>query len=125
MNDNDTLLIRELSDSFRMQLDYYKALSGIVRKIMTRLVLSRGNFGVIGPDLAEKQRLLVCIEGERSRTAHQVQSWQERKKGFASTPDAIELDTVLQETERVIRDFLDGEDQLRKYIEGLLRKSAS
>ena len=125
MNENDTLVIRDLKKSYRQQLLYYRELGEIVRKIMSRLVLSRGDFGAIKDDLFEKQRLLTCIEQERMRTAPQVNRWQEYKQRMASNNDAREFDTILQETETVIRDFLDGEDQLRKYIESLLRKTAA
>jgi hypothetical protein len=125
MNDNDTLVIRSLKDSYRRQLLYYKALGDIVRKIMTRLVLSRGDFGLIKVELAEKQRLLGCIEGERAKTAPQLQRWREYKQRMESDADAREFDEILREIETIIRDFLDGEDQLKKYIEGIIRKTAS
>jgi hypothetical protein len=125
MNENDTLILRDLKNSYRQQLFYYRALGEVVRKIMSRLELSRGDFGTIKGDLTEKQRLLTCIEQERTRTAPQVNRWQEHKQRMVLTDDAREFDAILQETETVIRDFLDGEDQLRKYIESLLRKTAA
>jgi hypothetical protein len=125
MNENDTLVICDLKNSYRQQLSYYRALGEIGRKIMSRLVLSRGDFGAIKDDLFEKKRILACIEDERIRTAPQVNRWQEYKRRMVLSDDAREFDAILQETETVIRDFLDGEDQLKKYIESLIRKTAA
>ncbi|MBN1129365.1 MAG: hypothetical protein JXA71_10280 [Chitinispirillaceae bacterium] len=125
MNENDTLIIRELKDSYDQQLRYYRALTDTVRNIMGRLVLSRGDFGSVTTGLTEKRRLLTCIEEERTRTAGHVRFWQERKEQFSGTAVAQEFDGVLRETENNIRDFLDAEEQLKHYIEGILRKATS
>jgi hypothetical protein len=125
MNANDTLIIRELKESYGTQLRYYSALADTVGRIISRLVLSRGDFGSIKTDLSEKVRLLECIEQERTRTAGHVRLWQERKEQIATRSDARDLDDVLQETQKVIRNFLDGEEQLKQYIEGILRKAVS
>jgi hypothetical protein len=125
MNENDTLIIRELKDSYLQQLLYYTVLTETVRTILGRLVLSRGDFGSVSTGLAEKRRLLNSIEEERTRTAGHVRLWQECKDRFSGTVAAQEFDGVLQKTEKKIRDFLDAEEQLKNYIESILRKATS
>ncbi|MBN2036974.1 MAG: hypothetical protein JW768_09560 [Chitinispirillaceae bacterium] len=123
MDENGTLIIRELKESFLRQLCYYRDLCGIVQKIVGDLILSRGDAGSIKEDLERKRELLARIELERAGIAGQVGAWQECKGELGASADAQELDGVLQETEKVIRNFLDGEAQLKKYLERVLSKA--
>jgi hypothetical protein len=56
--------------------------------------------------------------------APNVRAWQEQKGAVAGRPDARELDGVLREIEHAIKKFLEGEDQLKRYLERLVRKDA-
>jgi hypothetical protein len=118
------MLVRELRDSYRRQLAFYGALGETGRKILSRLVLSRGDFSGVKADFAEKQRLLECIEAERFKTNGQVKEWQERKAFVAGFEEARELDGVLREIEGSIRKFLDGEEQLKRYLERAMQKGS-
>lgn len=124
MTENETAVIRELCDSYRLQLGFYNALGETVHRILSRLILSRGDLSALKTDFAEKQQYLRQIESERLKTAHQVKLWQEIKSHREGTKEALELDGVLRETEATIKKFLDGEDQLKKHLERLMRKKA-
>jgi hypothetical protein len=117
MSDNDTMLIRELSGSYRLQRDCYTALGVMVDRILGRLVLSRGDLSGVKDEFAEKRRLLERIERERARTTGHSTEWQERKAKCAGRREAQELDAILRETEAAIRKFLEGETQLERYLE--------
>jgi hypothetical protein len=123
MNENGTLIIRELKESFCRQLCYYRDLRDIVQKLVSDLILSRVDVGGIKEDLERKRELLACIERERASIADHVGIWQERKGNLGASADAQELDGVLRETEKMIRNFLDGEAQLKKYFEHVLSKA--
>jgi hypothetical protein len=124
MNENDTILIRELSDSYRHQLGFYTTLGETVHRILSRLILSRGDFSGVKGDFAEKQRLLECIDSERGKTSGSIKVWQERKSFIADHEAAKELDRVLREIESAIKKFLDGEEQLKRYLEQMIRKGS-
>lgn len=122
MEENITVMISELCDSYRIQLGFYNALSETVQKILSKLILSRGDLSAFKSDFAEKKRFLDHIEAERIKTAGQVKAWQNAKTIHGETPEARELDGILSETENAIRKFLDGEEQLKKHLERILQK---
>lgn len=122
MPENDTEIIRELCDSYRIQLGFYNALSATVQRILSRLILSRGDLSALKTDFAEKKRFLEKIEAERLKTAPQVKIWQDTKSFHGETKEALELDGILRETGDTIRKFLDGEEQLKKHLERILQK---
>ena len=124
MNENDTMLVRGLRDSFLLQLRYYSALNDTVQKILGKLILSRGDFSGLKAEFIEKQRLLGCLDLERTKTIGPTRMWQERKMQLAGQQDAKELDAILEKTGRMIEKFLDGEEQLKKYLEGIIKKGA-
>ncbi len=121
MDENDTILIQELADSFRRQLLWYRELRDLVRKILGRLVLSRGDISGVIAGLEKKKDLLENIQNERSRTSAMVEKWQSRK-GLMEVGETQALDEVLEQTGTAIREFLDEEEQLKKYIESIVNK---
>ncbi|NLG17663.1 MAG: hypothetical protein GX556_10070 [Fibrobacter sp.] len=121
MDENDTILIQELADSFRRQLQWYRELRDLVRKILGRLVLSRGDISGVIAGLEKKKDLLENIQNERSRTSAMVEKWQSRK-GLMEVGETQALDEVLEQTGTAIREFLDEEEQLKKYIESIVNK---
>jgi hypothetical protein len=122
MVENETIIIRELCDSYRLQLGFYKGLSKTVQRILSKLILSRGDLSALKNDFAEKKHFLDLIEAERLKTAPQVKIWQETKSQSKKNKEALELDGILNETETTIKTFLDGEEQLKKHLERILRK---
>jgi hypothetical protein len=116
------MLVKELSDSFRFQLGCYNALYETVHAILSRLILSRGDFSGVRAAFEEKQRLLDRIETERTRTTGQVRQWQERKSTISGSEDARAFDEVLRQTETAIQRFLGVEEQLRMYLERVIHR---
>ena len=122
MQEIETGIIKELCDSYRIQLGLYNALCETAQRILSRLILSRGDLSALKTDFAEKKRYLERIEAERQKAAPQVKKWIDTKALHGETKEALELDGILSETENIIKRFLDGEEQLKKHLERLLQK---
>jgi hypothetical protein len=124
INDNDTILMRDLTDSYCGQLERYGALRDMTRQLMGKLVLSRGDFSAVTDSLTRKRHLLDTIETERGRVARLILLWEERKATIVHCDDSERLETVLQRVTDTIKEFLDDETQLRKYLEGCIARAA-
>jgi hypothetical protein len=116
------MLIQALSESYRVQLWCYTVLHETAQRLLSRLILSRGDLSCVKSDFAEKQQLLERIETERQKTKARVSEWQERKALCAGTKEAVELDGILQKTETAIKKFLEGETQLEQYLAKIVSK---
>ena len=125
VNEHDTILIQELTDSYRGQLVRYCGLRDVTRQLMGKLVLTRGNFSQVTETLRKKQRLLEDIETERTRVARQVMEWQQRKAQIARSAETDLFNEVLQKVTDAIREFLDDEAQVRKYLESAVVRQAA
>ena len=124
LKENDTILIQELTESYRRQLELYCQLRDLVRKILSRMILSRGDISGVISGLEKKKGLLESIESQRRQSASLVEQWQSRKCDLGADPGAENLNAVLEETGLAIREFLDEEEQLKKYLEGIINKNA-
>lgn len=122
---NDTILIQTLRESFRGQLERYVGLRDVVRQLLSRIVLSRGDLSQISDGLMKKKELLDAIEAERRRVAEKIEEWQCRKKCISPSEDTRQLENVLEQVTDAIREFLNEEEQLRRYIEGIISSSAA
>jgi hypothetical protein len=122
MPENNAVIIKELCDSYRIQLGFYNDLGDTVQRILSKLILSRGDLSALKTDFAEKKRFLEQIEAERLKIAPQVKKWQDTKAFHGETKEALELDGILYETGNTIKKFLDGEEQLKKHLERILQK---
>lgn len=114
--DNGTLITR-LCSSFQRQLVVYGMLNVVARRIMSQLVLSRGNMNGVAAAFEEKQQLLSEIQHEREDADPLIREWQERKGALRGTVQADELDIVLDTVQRAVKEFLDGEEQLHTWLE--------
>lgn len=123
--ENDTILIQTLTESYRGQLGRYRSLGTVVNQLLSNLVLSRGGLSQVTAGFRKKQQLLEAIEAERGRVAEMVAQWEYIKNGVGHTDAADELDTVLQQVSDAIRNFLDNETQLQRYLEGIIARSGS
>lgn len=117
MDDDDTILMNGLTVSYQSQLVRYRSLRDVVRQLMSKLILSRGDLSGMIASMEKKQLLLKDIEIERDRIAPLIARWETRKALVSPGPGVELLNTVLQQVTDAIREFLDEEDQLRKYIE--------
>ena len=118
----DVALIALLSASFSRQLEWYEELCELVQKTLGQLVLSRGDVGPVMADIEKKQKLFERIAEERGRLAGPVCLWQDRKKNVRDSKAVRDLEMLLAKTETAIQTFLDGEDQLKRYLEHVLHK---
>ena len=125
VDDNDTILMRYLTDSYRGQLERYGALRDITRQLMGKLVLSRGDVHAVTDGLTRKRRLLDEIEAERRRIERQIRTWEERKAAIARCVESDRLDGILQRITDTIKEFLDDETQLGRYLESCITRAGS
>ena len=123
MNIDDTLLIQELTESFSSQNNTYRELITLVQKMMGKLILSRGDFAGLMSSMEQKKQLLDSIEHERSLHYNAIVQWQQRKKSIKSSPEVNLLDELFAHTGRVIKEFIDEEEQLQTYLERFITKS--
>lgn len=122
MEEQDKLLLQKLMESFSAQLSLYTQLRDTVRKLMSKLVLSRGDVSGLLSGLEAKNRLLAQIGKERNSIAGDIELWQERKKQYPSCWEVEEFEQVLVRMEKVIKEFLDEEQKLQDYLEKVCSK---
>lgn len=122
MNEHDIILIQELTESYRLQLMWYTELRELVRKILGRLVLSRGDMTELLSGLEKKQKILKSIEDERKKSYESVQKWQLIKLQIEPNAATNFFDEMLEKTGFAIKEFLDEEEKLKKYLEGFIKK---
>jgi hypothetical protein len=125
MNEHDIILIQELTASYKKQSVWYVELRDLVQKILSRLILSRGNMSELMIGLGKKKKLLDFVEFERSRTTESVLRWQEIKKNIIVCEETTSLNEVLETTSIAIKEFLDEEEKLKRYLEGIVKKEGS
>lgn len=117
------IVAAELYASFERQLAVYKELRDAVRANMSRLILSRGNAGVLQSGVDKKMRLLDKINQERANIAGHIDFWQEhRKTAPAADAATVKLNEILAQTEEVIKEFLAEEEKLKVYVEKMCKK---
>jgi hypothetical protein len=124
MNEHDIILVQELTQSYQQQFIWYKELRDLVRKILSRLILSRGNMSELLAGLEKKQKLLESIEAERRRTSEYIVQWQNCKAHIETNDEIKIFDDVLQKTGLAIKEFLDEEEMLKRYLEGIIKKDS-
>ena len=124
-DEHDTILVRTLTDSFRSQLERYGALRDLTRQLLGKLVLGRGVLSALSDGLQKKRQLLEAIERERSRVARLVGEWEQRKTEIARTDETDCFDDLLRQVTDTIREFLDDESQMRRYLEGVVSRSST
>ena len=119
---DDTTLISALQASYKRQLSLYQSLATLVQKTLSQVVLTRGDMSGLMGNFAQKKSLLESILAERAGTEPLVREWQERKATVPQNDHTARLDSLLSQTQSVIREFLEGEEQLKKYLEHVVKK---
>jgi|TergutMp193P3_1026864.scaffolds.fasta_scaffold00787_15 hypothetical protein len=115
------IVIGALCASFERQLSVYTELRDAARSSLSKLVLSRGDAGVLVAGVEKKARLLEQIDKERAGIAEQIEYWQENRQNLAHDRDAASLNEILARTETVIKEFLAEEEKLRQYVEKIFK----
>jgi hypothetical protein len=122
--DNKTL-IAGLTRSYTHQLELYKTLTALVQKALSHVVLSRGDLSGLIPVFTKKQELIDTIVKERQEMDPSVRLWQDRKADLRQSAQSQELDELLKTTQSAIFEFLEYEEQLKKYLEHVLKKGTT
>jgi hypothetical protein len=117
MENGDSLLVKELTDTFTCQMQMYRELKVLVQKMIGKLVISRGDMSGLLSSMEQKQKIIESIESERSRHSDAIMQWQLKKNNVTMSPEVGVLEKVLESTGCAIRDFIDQEEQLRNYLE--------
>ena len=119
------IVISELRASFERQLAVYVELRDTVRAGMSKLVLSRGDAGVLTAGIDRKMKLIEKINQERESIAGHIEFWQEHRKALSGDRDAVSLNDILTQTEAVIKEFLAEEEKLKQYVEKICKKDGA
>lgn len=122
---NDKMIVQELAVVLNSQLEHYSQLRDLVRKILSRVILARGDITGIVAGLEKKKQLLNQIETERQNSSELIAQWQQRKHFLKDDASVSDLNSILDQMEITIKEFLDEEDKLKKYIENILSKECS
>jgi hypothetical protein len=123
MDISDTMLVKELTDTFNYQILMYRELKLLVQKMIGKLVLSRGDMSGLLSSMEQKKKLIESIENERFQHSDAIMQWQLKKNNVTMSPEIGVLERVLDDTGCAIREFIDEEEQLRTYLEKCIQKS--
>lgn len=125
MQANDKILIQQLTAVLTGQLGHYREMRDLVRKMLSRVILSRGDLSGVISCLEKKKKLLDTIESERQESSVLFVQWQNRKDSIKEDAAVAAMNSILDQTEITIREFLDEEEQLKRYIEKKITKECS
>ncbi len=113
-------LIDDLIQSYSGQLGRYNELKILGQQILGQMALSRGDFSGVMRFFEKKQKLLKLIEEEREGAKDNIARWQKEKNSIPPSEKTARLDAVLADTEKAIKEFLETEDELKKFLEHTL-----
>jgi hypothetical protein len=122
---DDAKLISELVASYERQFALYEQLAEVVQKTLSQVILTRGDVSGLMGNFAQKEKLLNGILQERTNAQPFVTLWQERKATVPKDGRTARLDALLEKTQSIIRKFLDSEEQLKKYLEHVVKKGSA
>lgn len=111
----DQELVNNLHDSLSLQLALYTELREIMQKMLNTVILSGGDISGVLEGLKQKQEILERIAAERRVNASNEALWQQKKRAL---PESLagRINKLLDQLAVVIKDFLDGEEQIKTYI---------
>jgi hypothetical protein len=123
LNNSPQMMIGELRASFERQLAVYLELRDAVRSNMGKLILARGDPGVLMAGVDKKVKLIAQINAEREAMAGHIEFWQAYRQNLPPNDrDALALNDILNKTEAVIKEFLAEEEKLKQYVEKMYNK---
>jgi len=117
------VVVGALCGSFERQLSVYTELRDVARSSLSKLVLSRGDAGVLIASVEKKARLLERIDQERAGIDAQIEYWREHRQSLTHDRDAAYLNGILARMEGVIKEFLAEEEKLRQYVEKIFKQA--
>jgi len=123
LNNSPQMMVGELRASFERQLSVYRELRDAVRSNMSKLILARGDPGVLMAGVEKKVKLISQINAERESVADHIEFWQTYRQNLPpGDRDAVALNDILNKTEIVIKEFLIEEEKLKQYVEKMYNK---
>jgi sugar-specific transcriptional regulator TrmB len=123
LNNSPQMMIGELRASFERQLAVYRELRDAVRSNMSKLILARGDTGVLMAGVEKKVKLIAQINAERESMTGHIEFWQTYRQNLpANDRDVAALNDILNKTEAVIKEFLTEEEKLKQYVEKMYNK---
>jgi hypothetical protein len=112
----------ELCASFERQLAIYRELRDAVRSNMSKLILARGDPGVLMAGVDKKVKLIAQINAEREAMAGHIEFWQAHRQTMPPNDrDVAYLNDILARTEGAIKEFLADEEKLKQYVEKMYK----
>ena len=123
MNGETSSAITILSNSFSKQLRWYEELAQIDGKTLSQLVLSRGDMAPLMASIRQKRSIIDLIERERSAIKDIAGFYSKNKAAMAPSPQKDDLERILAASESAMREFLEGENQLKRYLEFMMGKT--
>lgn len=125
MVESDTILLQELIKSYQNQLALYAELNTISSKLLSRLIMSRGDLSQIVDDMKKKSTYLQKIDNERKQIYNYITQWEKIKSTLHENELSKSLDSLLGKTQERIQEFLSIEDQLKKYLDGIMQRDTN
>ncbi len=119
-SENDQL-IGALTESYNKQLALYRELHDLGQRILSQIVLSRGNLASVMPMFEQKQRILNDVDDHRRAALPMTEQWQRIKHEVARSAGTNALNDLLGRVEQAIGMFLADEDQLKRHLEHLMQ----
>jgi hypothetical protein len=122
MTIDESQSISVLSASFSKQLEWYEELSRIDQKTLSQFVLSRGDMTPVMASVRQKRSIIERISEEREKIKDSADLYRQNKERMTSSLRKNEFDCLLAKLETAIKKFLDGENQLKRYLEYVMEK---
>jgi hypothetical protein len=117
---NYTNLLNELIRSYSSQMRDYRQLHALGQKMLGKLTLSRGDMSGIMGLFEQKQVLLASIERQRDAVSESAAVWRREKVAIPPGRLSAQLDSILDQIQLAIQEFLETEDQLKRHLEHAL-----
>jgi hypothetical protein len=115
--------LTKLSNSFSQQLRWYEELTKIDQTTLSQLVLSRGDMRPLLASIRQKRLIVDMIERERAAIKDAAEFYEKNKVRTELSPQTAEFERILSKSESVMKEFLEGENQLKRYVEFMMGKT--
>ena len=119
MSDNPNAIIERLRSSCDCQTALYTKMHDVTQRIVSQLVLSKGDLQRARQNFEEKQKLWDEIVARRLQAEPDTALWQQQKHLFSVQYDVGSLEASFDRMSKIIERYLSSEDQLKRYLEHL------
>ena len=119
VTDSPKVIIDRLRSSCDCQAALYTKMLDVTQRIVSQLVLSKGDLLRVRQNFEEKQKLWDEIVARRQESEPDTAAWQEQKHVLSTQYDIQPLEASFDRMSRIIERYLSSEDQLKRYLEHL------